>query len=222
MQECVWCYNSLATSRRQRSYCSGSCAAQHRGMVQTVSEIASGAFFVSESGCWVWPEKGTQEYGPYKRYFKHLREKIPHGLVPDHLCRNRPCVNPWHIEIVTHRENTLRGTAPTAVNAAKTHCVHGHEFTPENTYVSPQGWRWCRACKRSFFREYNKVRAHKFRGYADAAKLKPNYRERMKAIYDRKKEKKKHAATCVVCATVFEAVEGVTCSRRCRSIYARR
>lgn len=63
---------------------------------------------------------------------------IPDGLVPDHVkerCPDGPpCCNPWHVEPVTPRENNLRGNGPAALNARKTHCKRGHEFTPENTY----------------------------------------------------------------------------------------
>lgn len=72
---------------------------------------------------------------------------IPKGKTLDHLCRNRKCVNPDHLEVVTRGENVLRGYGPTAMNARKTHCPKGHEYTPENTY-SPKGtaWRQCRKC----------------------------------------------------------------------------
>ena len=71
---------------------------------------------------------------------------IPDGLELDHLCRVRHCVNPSHIEAVTHRENTLRGTGPIPHRARQSHCKHGHEFTPENTYRLPNGCRHCRTC----------------------------------------------------------------------------
>ncbi len=57
---------------------------------------------------------------------------VPEGLVLDHLCRNRKCVNPEHLEIVTHKENTLRGNGPTARFSGRSHCVNGHAFSGEN------------------------------------------------------------------------------------------
>lgn len=81
--------------------------------------------------------------------YEHHKGPIPDGLHIDHLCRNTLCVNPDHLEAVTQRVNTLRGTAPTAINAARSECINGHPFTEENTYTSPgRGRRECRACHR--------------------------------------------------------------------------
>jgi len=73
---------------------------------------------------------------------------VPAGKVLDHLpvCRNRQCVNPAHLEPVTPLVNTLRGEGPTAINARKTHCIRGHEFTLENT-GRDRGQRFCRTCR---------------------------------------------------------------------------
>jgi hypothetical protein len=86
---------------------------------------------------------------------------IPDGLAPDHLCRTPSCVKavaddhgPAHLELVTPRENTLRGVGPSATNARKTHCWQGHEFTPENTYTTPTGGRSCRECQRAACKRY--------------------------------------------------------------------
>ena len=91
---------------------------------------------------------------------------IPDGLELDHLCRNRACVNVLtHIELVTHRENQLRGTSAFAVNAAKTHCLNGHEFTPANTYISPgqPGMRKCKTCRRETLRRWQQAHPERVR-----------------------------------------------------------
>ena len=69
--------------------------------------------------------------------------KIPVGLVIDHLCKNKPCVNIKHIEVVTIKENTLRGDGPTARNLRKTHCSRGHELKGVNS----KNERVCKPCK---------------------------------------------------------------------------
>jgi hypothetical protein len=72
---------------------------------------------------------------------------IPPGLTIDHLCRVRNCVNPDHLEAVTNRDNTMRAPTITAINAAKTHCPHGHAYSADNTYIN-RGRRFCRTCRR--------------------------------------------------------------------------
>lgn len=87
---------------------------------------------------------------------------IPQGLVLDHLCRTRCCVNPWHLEPVTDRENILRGTAPAALNAKKTHCKRGHPYDDQNTYWYCPGGRGqerhCKTCQRASARRTNERR----------------------------------------------------------------
>ena len=74
---------------------------------------------------------------------------IPDGLTLDHLCRVRCCVNPAHLEAVDNRTNILRGTAPSAVLAVRTHCGRGHLFDEANTYHRKDGGgRGCKVCRR--------------------------------------------------------------------------
>lgn len=129
--------------------------------------------FLTDRGCWQWAGSIQAESGygyirlsPTKRSRVHrvayesIVGPIPDGLQLDHLCRNRACLNPAHLEPVTSRVNTLRGMTVTAANAAKTHCINGHEFTPANTYVNPRrGNRSCRACSAASARRAKARRA---------------------------------------------------------------
>jgi hypothetical protein len=83
----------------------------------------------------------------HKYAYELIFGKIPNGLELDHLCRNRPCINPFHMELVTHQINVLRGNAPSAINARKVVCKYGHELTPCPRPKSP-GSRICRTCSR--------------------------------------------------------------------------
>jgi hypothetical protein len=124
------------------------------------------------SGCWLWTGAYQTKNGGYGRLYDSpgrlryahaiawelYRGPIPEGTEIDHLCRVTICVNPDHLEPVTHRENMLRGKAPSAVNNRKTHCIRGHEFTAENTMHIKNGDRRCRAClKLPHRREYEKA-----------------------------------------------------------------
>ncbi len=122
---------------------------------------------VDANGCWLWMSS-INAYGyasiryprtrtVHRITYEQLVGPIPEGLEIDHLCRVRHCVNPAHMEPVTHRVNTLRSDNPAAINARKTHCHAGHEFTPDNTY-GRNGHRQCRACNAAAQRRYQQRR----------------------------------------------------------------
>lgn len=110
-----------------------------------------------ETECWEWIAcRNSWGYGQFDapgfRYahrfaYSYLVGPIPEGLTIDHLCRNRGCVNPDHLEACRMGVNTLRGNAPTAKHARKTHCSRGHAFDEANTRITAQGHRVCRKCK---------------------------------------------------------------------------
>lgn len=93
----------------------------------------------------------------YARWQKYrdvtVVRKHPHTKTPANV-RFQLCVRPAHLEAVTQKVNTLRGTSPAAIHAVKTHCIRGHEFTPENTYLRPSGGRQCIECRNFLARRY--------------------------------------------------------------------
>lgn len=112
----------------------------------------------SESACWIWlGAKTPRGYGKmsigggrleYTHRVSYLLffADIPDGLQLDHLCSNPPCCNPEHLEPVTSAANILRGVSPSANNARKTHCPHGHLYDLSNTKFGKSGQRYCEAC----------------------------------------------------------------------------
>ena len=85
--------------------------------------------------------RGTVFY-THRLAYEWFHGDIPDGLTIDHLCRNRPCCNPMHLEAVTSAENIRRAMV-------KSHCLRGHEFTPQNSYIRPDnGRRQCIKCIR--------------------------------------------------------------------------
>jgi hypothetical protein len=121
----------------------------------------------TESGCWDWTGTiATNGYGrmplgkrnrrqaAHRFVYEQVVGTVPDGMQLDHLCGNRRCVNPSHLEPVTSRENNLRSPSCMAsVNAAKTHCAQGHPFEGRNLIVSKRGQRVCRKCENAVYRK---------------------------------------------------------------------
>lgn len=138
--------------------------------------------------CWVWTAHrmpsgyGQMNIGGGRKVYAHRMAyelvvgPIPEGLVTDHLCRNRACVNPAHLEPVTQKVNHERGEAhvhvhrwqegSAALKRNKTHCKHGHVFDEANTFRPLGGGRVCRACQANYQR---KLRARRREQNAAAA-----------------------------------------------------
>jgi hypothetical protein len=168
-RSCARCGAPL--NRHQRTYCSGECYHTSSRTDYDAPEYAAATWKrmlgnrrIVESGCWEWTATlQTNGYGrtswrgvprfTHRVAYEITNGPIPDGLVIDHLCRNRACFNPDHLEAVSHRTNLLRGETQTARRAAVTHCPAGHEYTEENTYRSSRNQRACRTCNRDGNRE---------------------------------------------------------------------
>lgn len=108
--------------------------------------------------CWEWIAAKTNGYGvvqhngrlqrAHRVVYELLVGSIPEGLELDHLCKNRGCVNPLHMEPVTGIENNARSDSMSALHARQTHCKRGHEFTTNNTYLRSRGNKIERFCRK--------------------------------------------------------------------------
>jgi len=174
MEACVEC-ESTAGTKRSRGLCQP-CHARHwragdlnrfpmtrHGKPLEVRLFENVSVPSLWGACWPWKgclnrngyatlKVGGKTRAAYKISYVMAYGEIATGLELDHLCRVRSCVNPLHLEAVTHEVNSLRGESFAATHARQTHCVRGHEFTPANTYMSPargrRDARRCRECRR--------------------------------------------------------------------------
>lgn len=176
---CEYCDAPFAALKQRNRFCSRSCAGFGQKTRPPIDRFLAKVEWSDQryngTRCLVWiGSTDLHGYGHFRvsnsyrssahRWsYKHWVGQIPEGLVIDHLCRNTSCVNPVHLEPVTHAENVRRGIAPEITRARhrkRTHCVHGHEFTPENTHFRKDGVssRTCRACSARHQREYYRAR----------------------------------------------------------------
>jgi HNH endonuclease len=152
------------TARRAQGLCMKHYdRARNAGLLVSLPKLPPTVRFWSKvektlNGCWLWGgSRSAAGYGMFyvgaggrtlaHRYaYELVRGGVPHGRELDHLCRNPACVNPEHLEPVTHRTNVLRGTSPSALSATSSSCPNGHEYTPETTWLTPSGGRRCLTC----------------------------------------------------------------------------
>ena len=132
-------------------------------MIPGVLDRIKAKVHVTETGCWEFTGCRLRGSGygrvgwdgrlwlTHRVTYTFLVGPIPDGLEIDHLCKNKPCCNPAHLEAVTRSENIRRGTQWVHMaerELAKTHCPERHPYNDENTYFAPNGCRQCRICKR--------------------------------------------------------------------------
>lgn len=123
--------------------------------------------------CWLWTrardsagygrfwstERGNNVYA-HRWAWEEMVGAVPAGMELDHLCRNKACVNPDHLEPVPGAVN--RGRSPLS-SAGRSHCRHGHELAGDNLKIDPAGWRQCRACNLEKSRRHEARRARRVR-----------------------------------------------------------
>lgn len=141
-------------------------------MRKTPIERFTEKYIVTSCGCWIWIASiGSHGYGQlglndkivtaHTFSYNNFIGLIPDGLELDHLCRNRSCVCPWHLETVPHKINMKRGInlfGNNIHNKSKTYCPQGHPYNADNTYIGDHNDRQCRICRANADKRYKAKR----------------------------------------------------------------
>ena len=123
---------------------------------------------IIENGCWIWTASlnsygygkfryNSMDQGAHRFIYEYLNGLIPKKLEIDHLCRNRDCVNPTHLELVDHNTNLKRGNAISTICSTKTQCPNGHPYSGKNLLIIKAKYgigRRCRICYKKSIEKY--------------------------------------------------------------------
>ena len=146
--------------------------------IQEVQDRLASSFTVKDNGCWDWHkgEKSSgygliglwnKQFGAHRVLYELINGTAQKDKQIDHLCRNRACVNPSHMELVDKDTNNIRGMSPSAIHARKTQCPQGHQYNNENTARWSNGpdkpiSRKCKVCVAKRCKDYyNRVYKYK-------------------------------------------------------------
>ncbi len=136
---------------------------QHKRKIYSPIERFLKKIQVLDNGCWKWIAQLDQDgygvfwktaekaYRSHRFIYEYYHGHICSDLTIDHLCRNRWCENPPHLELVTNKENVRRGDN---FNRDKTHCLQGHPYSGFNLIIRKNGKRECRICKSESDQKY--------------------------------------------------------------------
>ena len=154
--------------------------------------------FFKGTPCWEWTGiKHSRGYGyisikggmmlTHRFIYNYHYGNLDTKLDIDHLCNNPSCSNHLHLQQVPHRVNVLRGNGLAAINKRKTHCIRGHEFTPENIIKGRNDARHCRECHKASVRKYEQ--SHKAQTNITKQKYRDKNRDRVNEIAQKGREK---------------------------------
>jgi len=161
------CYPYPSNYAKQR-FCSKRCSGLHNRKRAAPIERFRTSYQVVVNGCWQWSAglfqtgygrlyDGERSIGAHCFSYRHFIGPIAKGLTVDHICRNRACVNPLHLRLLSSGSNVLAGLSPSALNKRKTRCLRGHQFSPANTHLAKDGHRTCRECSRLRARRWREI-----------------------------------------------------------------